>query len=81
MTRSSHSKLHITDRLKSGRNYDISKESKYGESHNMAILKESDVIEILKSELPTKYFCDKFGVQRSVINKIRRRELWKCINI
>ena len=81
MSRSAHSSLHAKENQRNGRCYDISTQAKSGEQNSNAKLSEVNVIEILSSKLPTKHFCKKFGISRSVVNTIRRRESWKNVTI
>lgn len=81
MKRSEHAKIHAIENHKKGLCYDISKESKQGQEHHNSKLKDKDVIEILTEMKSTKYYCNKFGVSQSVIQKIKRRESWKHIKI
>lgn len=81
LTPSDHARLHALKRVQNGTNYKIQNHSKKGEHHNRAKLTEKQVLEILNIDKPTKYWCNKFGVKKSTINKIKRRESWKHLNV
>ena len=77
LTKSEHARLHAHNRVRKGINYDISKETKIGEECMFSKLTEIQVLEIRRDLKTTKYYCDKFNVTKSTINKIKRGESWK----
>lgn len=52
-----------------------------GERHNLAVLTEADVREILAlgSAVPQREIAARFGVAQATINDIQRRKIWKHI--
>lgn len=81
MTNEDHSRLHSIDRQAKGLCYDISKESKRGEDHNMAKLKWTDVEYIRASEKSTKELMQMFNVSKSVINKVKSFRSWRIKDV
>lgn len=57
------------------------KHAKIGSSNGMSKLVESDVYEILKSNLTNSKLAKKYKVDRHNIAAIRRRETWKHVKI
>ena len=51
--------------------------SQHGEAHNMAILSESQVVEILSSTEKAKSAAVRYGVSVKTIYNIRKRRTWK----
>jgi hypothetical protein len=63
------SKDNAQDALQKGRAY-------VGEKNGRSKLTKENIIEILSSELNGVQLAQKFGVTRSTINRVRRREAW-----
>jgi hypothetical protein len=81
MTNKEHSRLHARLNQARGVSYDISKETRRGERHLKSKLKESDVIEIFNSSKSGAELADIYGVQKACINRIKRGESWKHLNL
>ena len=52
-----------------------------GSRNNKAKLKETDVIEILKSKDGNDFLSAKYNVSKSTIKRIRARTLWRHVNV
>jgi len=50
--------------------------SMHGEDNPISKLTEENVREIISSHEPSTAFCEKFQVSKSLVNCIRRREIW-----
>lgn len=65
----------VNDMLHKGRDMMV------GSRNNKAKLKETDVIEILKSKDGNDFLSAKYNVSKSTIKRIRARTLWRHINV
>lgn len=52
-----------------------------GETHHSAKLKETQVVEIIRSEAPIADIAVQYGISKKVIHAIRARRIWKQINL
>lgn len=81
MTVEEHCKFHALKNIRDGVNYDISKESKKGEDHFNAKLKEKQVIDILLSDKSALEISKIYNVGIECIKSIKYRRTWKHLNI
>ena len=77
MTNSEHSRMHAIERIKQGRNYDISKETKRGADSHTAKLTWSQVAYIRSCMKTTKELMDEFNISDQTIYKIRTFKTYK----
>lgn len=52
-----------------------------GEDNATSKLKEFQVLEILTSPESPKYFCEKFNISKHTISLIRKRKIWKHVEV
>ena len=50
-----------------------------GSNHGIAKLKECDIPDIRNRDIPIKKLMKKYGISKSLVDKIRAREIWKHI--
>lgn len=52
-----------------------------GEDNTTSKLKEFQVLGILTSPESPKYFCEKFNISKHTISLIRKRKIWKHVEV
>lgn len=81
MSRAEHSRLHAKERQEKGQCYDISLQTRCGEQNHAAKLNWEKVNYIRTSGETTKKLMERFGVSKSVINRIKSNKSWRIENV
>jgi hypothetical protein len=81
MTNAEHCSLHAKEKVRQGRNYDISQHSKTGGDHNMAKLTWEKVDYIRTSNKSTRELMEMFGMSKSAIERVKSHKSWRTKNV